>query len=103
VLAGEQTVPNRETPASIMVVDDQPANLNPMEDMLKRQGYGVRSFPRGRMALEAASKNLVVTRDGDLMIAINKTILNAPLIEQIGNFSRTRYMRQPVHVRVVRP
>jgi DNA-binding response OmpR family regulator len=41
-----------------MVVDDQPANLKLMEDMLKRQGYGVRSFPRGRMALEAASKDL---------------------------------------------
>jgi CheY-like chemotaxis protein len=55
---GEQVVVNRETPASIMVVDDQPANLKLMEDMLKRQGYGVRSFPRGRMALEAASKDL---------------------------------------------
>ena len=49
---------NRETPASIMVVDDQPANLKLMEDMLKQQGYGVRSFPRGRMAFEAASKDL---------------------------------------------
>jgi response regulator RpfG family c-di-GMP phosphodiesterase len=41
-----------------MVVDDQPANLKLMEDMLKPQGYRVRSFPRGRMALEAASKDL---------------------------------------------
>ena len=49
---------NRDPPANIMVVDDQPANLKPMEDMLKRQGHGVRSFPRGRMALEAASKDL---------------------------------------------
>jgi CheY-like chemotaxis protein len=49
---------NRETQASIMVVDDQPANLKLMEGMLKRQGYGVRSFPRGKMALEAASKDL---------------------------------------------
>src|ERR1700730_16051372 len=38
-----------------MVVDDQPANLKLMEDMLSQQGYGVRSFPRGRMALAAAS------------------------------------------------
>jgi hypothetical protein len=35
---GEQTVVNRETQASIMVVDDQPANLKLMEDMLRRQG-----------------------------------------------------------------
>jgi CheY-like chemotaxis protein len=49
---------NPETPASIMVVDDQPANLKLMEGMLKRQGYVVRTFPRGRMALEAASKEL---------------------------------------------
>jgi two-component system sensor histidine kinase/response regulator len=45
------------TPATnIMVVDDQPANLKLMEDMLKQQGYRVRSFPRGRMALIAASE-----------------------------------------------
>jgi CheY-like chemotaxis protein len=39
-----------------MVVDDQPANLKLMEDMLRQQGYGVRSFPRGRMALAAADE-----------------------------------------------
>ena len=42
---------------SIMVVDDQPANLKLLEDMLKQHGYGVRSFPRGRLALVAASQN----------------------------------------------
>jgi len=40
----------------IIVVDDQPANLKLMEDMLRQQGYGVRSFPRGRMALRAAAE-----------------------------------------------
>jgi signal transduction histidine kinase len=40
--------------ASIMVVDDQPANLRLLEDMLKVRGYKVRSFPRGRLALAAA-------------------------------------------------
>jgi putative two-component system response regulator len=40
--------------ADIMVVDDQPANLNLMQHMLTHQGYTVRSFPRGRMALAAA-------------------------------------------------
>jgi signal transduction histidine kinase len=36
------------------VVDDQPANLKLLEDMLKVRGYKVRSFPRGRLALAAA-------------------------------------------------
>src|SRR3984957_21226782 len=47
---------NRDRQASIIVVDDQPANLKLMDDMLTQQGYGVRSFPRGRMALAAASQ-----------------------------------------------
>jgi len=38
----------------IMVVDDNPANLKLLEDMLRKYGYDVRSFPRGRLALEAA-------------------------------------------------
>ncbi len=41
--------------AVIMIVDDTPANLAMMEDMLVAQGYGVRCFPRGRLALAAAS------------------------------------------------
>src|SRR5580704_6530485 len=40
----------------ILVVDDQPANLKLMEDILKQEGYGVRSFPRGRLALAAAAQ-----------------------------------------------
>lgn len=40
---------------TVMVVDDQPANLKLMEDMLRRAGYQVQSFPRGRMALAAAA------------------------------------------------
>ena len=39
---------------SIMVVDDEPANLKLLEDVLRLEGYGVRSFPRGRLALAAA-------------------------------------------------
>ena len=31
---------------SVMVVDDQPANLKLLEAMLKNQGYAIRSFPR---------------------------------------------------------
>jgi putative two-component system response regulator len=40
---------------TIMVVDDNPANLKLMEDMLRPCGYKVGSFPRGRLALAAAS------------------------------------------------
>jgi DNA-binding response OmpR family regulator len=39
---------------NIMVVDDQPENLKLLEGMLQRQGYTVRSFPRGRLALTSA-------------------------------------------------
>jgi DNA-binding response OmpR family regulator len=43
--------------SDIMIVDDNPANLKLLEDMLVQQGYEVRSFPRGRLALAAAMKN----------------------------------------------
>ncbi len=38
----------------IMVVDDEPANLKLLEEILRQEGYTVRSFPRGRLALTAA-------------------------------------------------
>jgi PAS domain S-box-containing protein len=41
----------------IMAVDDQPENLRLLEDMLRHRGYLVRSFPRGRLALAAASQD----------------------------------------------
>ena len=41
---------------SIMAVDDQPANLKLLESMLVNEGYHVRSFPRGRLALAAAAQ-----------------------------------------------
>ncbi len=43
--------------ANIIVVDDQPANLKLLEEMLKVRGYKIRSFPRGRLALAAAAQN----------------------------------------------
>jgi two-component system sensor histidine kinase/response regulator len=42
---------------NIMAVDDNPANLKLLEGMLRQQGYQVRSFPRGRLALAAAVEN----------------------------------------------
>jgi DNA-binding response OmpR family regulator len=45
------------TQSDIMIVDDTPANLKLLEDMLLQQGHEVRSFPLGRLALAAATKN----------------------------------------------
>jgi DNA-binding response OmpR family regulator len=50
---------NNARPAShgyIMLVDDNPANLKLLEDMLLQHGYETRSFPRGRLALAAAAE-----------------------------------------------
>ncbi len=41
---------------NIMVVDDTPANLKLLEDMLRKQRYEVRSFPLGRLALASAEQ-----------------------------------------------
>jgi two-component system sensor histidine kinase/response regulator len=48
----EQELPKGD----IMVVDDNPANLKLLEDMLLQRGLEVRSFPRGRLALAAADR-----------------------------------------------
>jgi len=42
---------------TIMIVDDTPANLNLLTEMLQHLGYGVIAFPGGKMALRAAEKN----------------------------------------------
>jgi DNA-binding response OmpR family regulator len=42
--------------ADIMIVDDNPANLKLLEDMLSERGYEIRSFPLGRLALAAAMR-----------------------------------------------
>jgi DNA-binding response OmpR family regulator len=43
--------------SDIMIVDDNPANLKLLEDMLLAPGHQVRSFPLGRLALAAAKKH----------------------------------------------
>jgi len=43
-----------QTSSSILVVDDTPANLQMLADMLKRRGYRARPVPSGRLALQAA-------------------------------------------------
>jgi putative two-component system response regulator len=48
---------NENLRATIMVVDDTPANLKLLEEMLQQQSYRVKQFPRGAMALKAAARN----------------------------------------------
>jgi two-component system, sensor histidine kinase and response regulator len=43
--------------SDIMIVDDNPANLKLLEDMLLQEGHKIRSFPLGRLALEAVKKH----------------------------------------------
>jgi two-component system, sensor histidine kinase and response regulator len=50
----EQSPPHR---GNVMIVDDNPANLKLLEDMLLLQGHEVHSFPRGRLALAEAARN----------------------------------------------
>lgn len=40
-----------------MAIDDMPANLSLLENMLKSENYKVYSFPNGKMAINAALKN----------------------------------------------
>jgi two-component system, sensor histidine kinase and response regulator len=42
---------------NVMIVDDNPANLKLLEEMLQQQGHEVRSFPLGKLALASAMKN----------------------------------------------
>src|SRR5580658_8907313 len=44
-------------PASILVVDDLPANLQVLAGMLKDRGYKVRPVPSGKLALLAARRD----------------------------------------------
>jgi serine phosphatase RsbU (regulator of sigma subunit) len=44
-------------PASILVVDDAPANLQVLTGMLKERGYKARPVPSGKLALLAARKD----------------------------------------------
>src|SRR5258708_1505597 len=47
-------MPDQVRQGDIMAVDDQPANLKLLENILTQQGERVRSFPRGRLALAGA-------------------------------------------------
>ncbi len=44
-----------EITSNIMIVDDQPANLKVLSEILKERGYTVRPVPSGKLALSAAT------------------------------------------------
>ncbi|OGV71934.1 MAG: hypothetical protein A3K19_07495 [Lentisphaerae bacterium RIFOXYB12_FULL_65_16] len=48
--------PGKSPQASVILVDDTPANLQVLSGMLRDCGYKPRSFPNGRLALQAAAK-----------------------------------------------
>src|ERR1700685_517408 len=60
-ITGRYAPPMKEStmpiPRYIMIVDDNPANLKLLEDMLLQQGYEARSFLLGSMAMAAAVKH----------------------------------------------
>jgi putative two-component system response regulator len=43
--------------ATIMIIDDTPANLRLLQELLQNMGHRVVAFPRGSMALKAAHRN----------------------------------------------
>ncbi len=53
----EQLKSGAAQPASILVVDDTPANLQVLTGMLKDRGYKVRPVPSGKLALVAAGRD----------------------------------------------
>ncbi len=53
----EQPKSGAGKPASILVVDDTPANLQVLAGMLKDRGYKVRPVPSGKLALLAARRD----------------------------------------------
>jgi phosphoserine phosphatase RsbU/P len=53
----EQPKKGAGQPASILVVDDTPANLQVLAAMLKDRGYKVRPVPGGKLALLAAQRD----------------------------------------------
>jgi two-component system sensor histidine kinase/response regulator len=58
--------------SDIMIVDDNPANLRLLEEMLLEQGHEVRSFPLGRLALASATKD----RPDLILLDINMPEMN---------------------------
>jgi len=54
----KQSDDTRHNPPTIMVIDDTPANLVLLQEMLQISKYRVLAFPRGSLALKAAEKQI---------------------------------------------
>jgi two-component system sensor histidine kinase/response regulator len=68
----EQNQGTAVTHSDVMIVDDNPSNLKLLEELLLQQGYGVRSFPLGRLALAAA----LLDPPGLILLDINMPEMN---------------------------
>src|SRR3954470_4397897 len=55
--ATPENITSAAQPASILTVDDTPANLQVLAGMLKDRGYKVRPVPSGKLALAAAQRD----------------------------------------------
>ncbi|QWV95175.1 hybrid sensor histidine kinase/response regulator [Geomonas oryzisoli] len=51
-----ESIPISSRTSDILIVDDQPANLQVLSEILKSNGFKVRPVPSGRLALGAAEK-----------------------------------------------
>ncbi len=51
-----KTMERENGQSRVMIVDDTPANLGLLEDILRKQGYDVASCPSGALALRAAAQ-----------------------------------------------
>ena len=49
-------IPDLLTGALILIVDDEPANLQLLADLLKQRGHAVRVAPSGQLALNYISR-----------------------------------------------
>jgi two-component system sensor histidine kinase/response regulator len=49
-----EVIPDQATRADILIVDDTPANLDVLAEMLEEQGYRARPVPSGFLALQSA-------------------------------------------------
>ena len=49
-----EVIPDHAAPADILIVDDTPANLDVLVEMLGEQGYNARPVPSGFLALQSA-------------------------------------------------
>ncbi len=75
--------------AKILLVDDQPANLDVLCELLGSRGYGVLLAPSGRVALQSASR------------AVPDLILLDVMMPEMDGFETCRRLRQDARTREI--